>query len=175
MGGDEKQEEKKEMKVKINLGCGKDIKPGWINVDKIEYPSVDVVHDLNEFPWPFDDNFADYILMNHVLEHLDDVVKVMEEVWRILKPGGIVEIYTPYYKSKKAFRDPTHKHFFTEESMNYFTRNWKWRYTHATFRIIKFEKFRNGFPFWHVEKYLGIRIRIPWFADTLHWIMQAEK
>jgi len=49
--------------------------------------------------------------MKHVLEHLDDVVKVIEECYRILKPKGILDIYVPYYKSKKAFRDPTHKHF----------------------------------------------------------------
>jgi len=65
--------------------------------------------------------------------------------------------------------------------MKYFTKEWKWRYTNATFKILKFEKFRNGFPFWHIETYLkkffkiNIQLRVPFFPDNLHWILQAEK
>jgi GDP-D-mannose dehydratase len=58
--------------VKINLGCGKDIREGWINMDKIDTPNVNIIHNLNEFPYPFGDNSIDYILMSHILEHLVD-------------------------------------------------------------------------------------------------------
>jgi len=164
------------MEVKINLGCGKDIRKGWINVDKLELPGVDIVHDLNKFPYPFPDNFADYILMNHILEHLDDVIAVMEEIYRILKPKAIVEIAVPYYKWKGAFKDPTHKHFFTPDSMDYFTEGFKWNfYTKARFKILKVWVYRNTFPFWHLRKYFGIDMRLPVFPTNIRWIMEVVK
>jgi len=106
--------------MKINLGCGKDIREGWVNVDRVKIDGVDIVHDLNKFPYPFKSNSADYISMKHILEHLDDIPKVMEEIHRILKPYGKVEIIVPYYKSTAAVTDPTHKHLFTEHSMDFF-------------------------------------------------------
>ena len=170
--------------MKINMGCGRTIMRGWVNVDKFEYPlpadirsytTQYVKHDLNTFPYPFEDNSADYIILSHVLEHLDDVVAVMEECYRILKPRGKLEIVVPYYKSKNAFSDPTHKHFFTEKSMDYFTGSrYDW-YSKARFIITKFEKYRNAFPFWHINKYAGVSIKFPLFADTLRWVMEAKK
>lgn len=113
--------------------------------------------------------------MDDVLEHLVDIIKVMEEIHRILKPSGKVEIIVPYYRSKNAFTDPTHKHFFTEKSMVYFTQNRKYNYSDDKFRIIKFEKYRNGFPFYHIKKYIGADIRLPIVVDTLRWILEVIK
>jgi len=146
---------------KVNLGCGKDILPGWVNVDKLKNDGVDICWDLNKFPYPFTDNSVDYVLMKHVLEHLDDVIRVIEEVYRILKPYGQVEIIVPYFRHKNAFTDPTHKHFFTEDSMNYFTDSAFFNfYTRARFKIIEFEKTWRG-------------KKIPILADTLRWKLQA--
>lgn len=168
--------------MKLNLGCGLNPLNGWVNVDKIRLPGVDVVHDSNKFPYPFDDNTAEYILMKSVLEHLDDVIKVMEEIHRILKPNGKVEIIVPYYKHRNAFTDPTHKHFFTERSMDYFFRNscaFDF-YTKVKFKCMKFEKYRGqGFPFWHLKKYFGINIgqniKLPLFPSTLRWLLEVIK
>ena len=160
--------------MKLNLGCGKNIQKGWINVDAVKIDGVDIVCDLNKFPWPFDDDSVDTILMDNILEHLDDVVKVMEEVYRILKVNGNAEIIVPYYKSKNAYKDPTHKHFFTEETMNYFT---CWHpcsfYSTARFRIITCEKYHvGGFPLWHLKKYLGISLKVPFLATSLRWVLE---
>ena len=56
--------------LRLNLGCGEDHKPGYINVDK--YGNPDVLHDLEEFPWPWDDESVEEILMKHILEHLGE-------------------------------------------------------------------------------------------------------
>ena len=59
--------------VKLNLGCGKIIlnkEEGWVNVDKLPLDGVDVRHDLFTFPWPFDNNYADYIMASHIVEHI---------------------------------------------------------------------------------------------------------
>lgn len=73
--------------MKLNLGCGNNYLKGYINVDRV--PGIaDLVYDLDEFPYPWPDNSVDEILMRHVLEHLQDIRKVMDELWRILKPGG---------------------------------------------------------------------------------------
>ena len=56
--------------MKLNLGCGNDIKEGWVNMDYIGAEGVDVVHNLNRLPYPFPDNTFDSILASHVLEHL---------------------------------------------------------------------------------------------------------
>lgn len=84
------------MKIKLNLGCGSNIKKGWFNYDK--YPVSDEVKyiDLNELPLPFPDNYADEILASHILEHLHvPMYDMMLELHRILKPNGILTVKLP--------------------------------------------------------------------------------
>jgi SAM-dependent methyltransferase len=109
-------------KQKLNLGCDFDYKKGWINLD-FHKGIADVVHNLNKFPYPFKDNQFDYVLAKHVIEHLDDIPKVMKEIHRISKPDAIIKIVVPYFNNFNAFRDVTHKQFFTWDSFSTFTGN----------------------------------------------------
>lgn len=103
----------------LNLGCGADWRPGLINVDLFESPTVDVVHNLDVGPWPWDDCSVTNILARHVFEHVADPVLFMAECWRVLAPGGLLRIDTPHWKSRDAFTDPTHKRFPTEHTFDY--------------------------------------------------------
>jgi ubiquinone/menaquinone biosynthesis C-methylase UbiE len=107
---------------KLNLGCGTDIKEGFVNLDVFKFKGVDIVHDLNKFPFPFPDNSFSYVLISHVLEHVEDPVKVVEEVWRIAKNDAIIEIGVPYFSGLNAVGDPTHKHFFAAKTFDFFER-----------------------------------------------------
>lgn len=104
----------------LDLGCGNKKRHGAIGVDFNDRTAADVIHNLNSFPYPFEDSSFDEIYLDNTLEHLDDVMRVMEEVYRICKPGGIVKVIVPYFRSFWAFIDPTHKHFFTVDSFAYF-------------------------------------------------------
>ncbi len=107
--------------TRIQLGCGKSKREGWIGVDLADFEGVDVIHDLNVFPYPFEENSVDEILMENILEHLPDTIAVMEELFRLCKNGGLVRITVPYYNCPGAMADPTHVRFFTENSWDYFT------------------------------------------------------
>ena len=107
--------------MKLNLGCDPDIRPDYINVDGsynlLLKPSAEIViHDLNQFPWPFPDNCADEILMWHVLEHLPDTFKVVTEVKRILKKGGKFWGQVPYGPSHDGRTHWQHCRFFVARS-----------------------------------------------------------
>ncbi len=75
------------MKI-FDLGCGLNKLPGAVGVDIRPGPEVDVIHDLNVYPWPFADNEFDFVHASNILEHLDDVVQAVEEIHRITRPGG---------------------------------------------------------------------------------------
>ncbi|MFH1903658.1 MAG: methyltransferase domain-containing protein, partial [Candidatus Omnitrophota bacterium] len=77
---------------KINLGCGKKIRKGYLNLDFVKAEGVDVVHDLNQYPWPFQDDTFDEIYASHLLEHILDFRKAMEETRRICKNKAKVTI-----------------------------------------------------------------------------------
>jgi len=94
-----------------------------IHVDIVKLPHIDLVYDLNKSPWPFKDNEFDKVIGCSILEHLDDVVKTINEIWRITKNGGKVEILVPYFVCADSFTDPTHKHFFTTRSLDYWDKN----------------------------------------------------
>lgn len=120
--------------MKLNLGCGSDYVKGYVNVDRV--PGIaDVVHDLNEFPYPWPDNAADEILMRHVLEHIEDIRKVMDELWRILKPGGRLIIYVPHFSHFQALTHPEHRHAFHYNSLQMFTPQSDERYTDYLWNI----------------------------------------
>jgi SAM-dependent methyltransferase len=88
------------------------------------FEGIDVVHDLNEPPWPFKDNSFDSIVAIHLIEHLKDLIYFMEECHRIIKPGGTLYIETPNAGSDPdlEFADPTHIRCFRPHTfINYFT------------------------------------------------------
>ena len=106
---------------RLNLGSGPDIMPGYINLDVLALPGVDVVHDLNQFPYPFPDGHFDEVFTSHVLEHVDDLLKVMAELRRILKPEGRLVIRVPHFSCGVSYRDPTHRRLFSYFTFDYFT------------------------------------------------------
>ena len=131
-------------KVILNLGCGNNKRDDEIGADIIDGPCVDVVADLNVYPMPFDDNSADMIRSSHCFEHLDNTVALMEDIHRILKPGGILEFTVPHVSNIEFFRDPTHKRPFTFCTMDYFVREIETvKYTQVEFEYID-RKLRFG-------------------------------
>ena len=104
----------------LDLGCGNNKRVGAVGIDVNPRSQADVVHDLNDFPYPYPESEFDEIYVNNVLEHLHDVVKVLEELHLIGKSNSLVKITVPYFRSRFAFIDPTHVHFFTVDSLSYF-------------------------------------------------------
>lgn len=82
--------------MKLNLGCGADRKPGWINIDGDRTTAADMFHDLSK-GLPFGNDTADFIYAEHFLEHLSraDGVRFLAECRRVLKPGGVIRISMP--------------------------------------------------------------------------------
>jgi len=130
-----------ETKDALDLGCGKKKRPGALGVDSSNRHDPDVIHDLNDFPYPFENDSFSMVYMDNVLEHLNSPLDVMCEVNRIVKPGGIVKVIVPYFRSPWAYIDPTHKHFFTVDSFAYYDPSHpirkRYDYVDARFKIEK--------------------------------------
>ena len=105
---------------RLNLGCGTDIRPGYVNLDAASLPGVDVVHDLAELPLPFEDERFVEIVCQDVLEHLSDYPRLMGELHRILRPGGRLHVRAPHFTSRAVWLDPTHKVSFSVDTLRFF-------------------------------------------------------
>lgn len=123
----------------LDLGCGNRKRAGAVGIDINPETAADIVHNLNETPYPFKDSEFDEIYADNVIEHLDDVLKVMEELHRISRSGGMIKVIVPYFRAKWAFIDPTHRHFFTVDSFSYFDpehiHNKLFNYSKARFKV----------------------------------------
>lgn len=121
---------------KLNLGCRKDIKQGYINLDIVNLKGVDVKHDLTKFPYPFSDNYFDEILSLGTLELINaDFIKIMEELYRICKPDAIIKIRSPVFPNMCSAQDPLTKKFMTYNTFEYF--NDEWHYSKARFKTLE--------------------------------------
>jgi len=136
-----KLSEKLDLPLILDLGCGKKKRSGAIGVDYSNRHGADVIHDLNIFPYPFKESSADYVFLDNVLEHLNNPMRVMEEVYRVAKPGAVIKVIVPYFRSPWAFVDPTHRTFYTTNSFAYYdprhTICKRYDYTHARFYVDK--------------------------------------
>jgi len=104
----------------LNLGCGLDHIPGGVNVDIDKRFKPDLVLDLEQ-PLPFEDSSFDLVIAYHIFEHIHNFKQLMSELWRILKPGGLLKVKVPSRDHFVAYQDPTHVRFFDLHTFDYFT------------------------------------------------------
>jgi SAM-dependent methyltransferase len=104
----------------LDVGCGIKKYPGSIGIDINPATAADVICDLDCFPYPFADRTFHRLRAIHVIEHLTDVIRTMEEFHRLVRPGGRVRIETPHYTDFSSFCDPTHRHHLNSFSFRYF-------------------------------------------------------
>lgn len=107
---------------KLNLGCGTDIREGFMNLDIVNRDGVDAVCDIEMIPMPLGDNKFEEILAYHVLEHIRpwNFIPLMNDLWRIMKRRGSLCIKTPVPGSWLWWQDPTHYNGIGELTMDYF-------------------------------------------------------
>jgi len=116
--------------ARLNLGCGRNILPGWINLDAAALPGVDIVADLEQCatrPLPLADDSIGELLLSHVLEHIRQPLPLMQELWRVARPGALMRVRLPYGSSDDAFEDPTHVRQYFLHSFGYFSQPFYWR------------------------------------------------
>lgn len=110
--------------LKLNLGAGANPLPGYINVDKFGAP--DVLWDLEEFPWPWQDNAVQAVVMSHVLEHLGQTttifLNIIKELYRVCRHDAIIDITVPHPRSDDFLNDPTHVRPVTPEMLTLFSK-----------------------------------------------------
>ncbi len=126
---------------KLNLGSGQFKKEGYVNVDLL--PNADVVHNLNDFPYPFPDNSFDEVEGDHVLEHLQDPFETMKELVRVTKSGGLLSIRVPHFS--RGFTHPDHKRGFDVSFPLYFDPSFIGGYSGTPLELV--------------------RMRLTWFAQ----------
>jgi SAM-dependent methyltransferase len=105
----------------LEIGCGRRRRvPGSVAVDVNASSDADIVHDLDVFPYPLESDKFDLVIAEHVVEHLDDTVAVLEELHRVTRSSGTLLIEVPHFSSQDFFTDPTHRRAFSSTSMDYF-------------------------------------------------------
>ena len=96
--------------MKLNLGCGRTKREGYVNIDRREAVQPDLVWDLEVTPWPFEDDTIEEIVAHNVLQQLgqetETFLAVMRELHRVLMPGGTIDITAPHHRSDQFWDDP---------------------------------------------------------------------
>lgn len=144
----------------IELGCGLRKAEGAIGLDINPRSDADVLCNLDFGNLPFRDSSVDKVLAYDVLEHVDNFVAVVEDIWRILKPGGILEVSAPFMSSVNYFSDPTHRRAFTSKSFDYFikgTTSSEYRYSDTEFLLNSVEYEKNEYECRHFINRMIIR------------------
>jgi len=103
------------------VGCGINKYPGAIGIDRNADTKADVIADLDHFPFPFGDGCFREIRAIHVIEHVADVIRTMEEFHRLGAPQCRIVIVTPHYTDFSSFCDPTHRWHLNSFSLRYFS------------------------------------------------------
>lgn len=119
------------MNMKLDIGCGKNKKEGFIGVDMYPMEGVDTVCNLASGRWPWDDGSIEEVHCSHFLEHLTNLgdkwerVHFFNELDRVLQKDGKATLIFPHWASNRYYGDPTHKEPFSEMGFYYLSREWR--------------------------------------------------
>lgn len=135
----------------LDIGCGRAKWAGAIGLDHSTETDADVVHDLNVFPYPFDDDSFDQIRCQDVIEHVDHPLRLFEEIHRIGRPGARVHLRTPHFSSVLAYSDPTHQRALSAMGVRSLAEPRFAHYTAARFTVVSIH-----IDMWAPYRLLGI-------------------
>ena len=130
---------------KLNLGCGFDRRDDYINADNFKECNPDILINIRETPWLFEDNEFEHILIKHVLEHVgkdyEEFRLIMKELYRITKNQGTIEIHVPHFRHDTFWSDPTHVRAFTPLTFQMMSKsqNDEWIRRKANYSMIAYE------------------------------------
>lgn len=118
--------------IKLDLGCGGKKQEGFIGVDQYKMEGVDVVLNIGEGKWPWKDGVVDEIHASHFMEHLTQKQRMhmMNEAYRVMKPGAKMTVITPHWCSNRSYGDMTHAWPPVSEMFYYYLKQ-SWRDTQA--------------------------------------------
>jgi SAM-dependent methyltransferase len=156
---------------RLYLGAGKDRKEGFTHVDMYPFPGIDIVCDI-EKGLPLEDSVADYVYSQDFMEHLhpEKKVFVINEIWRVLKPGGRMEHYIPNAGSRNDFGSPSHLSHWNLQQFEHFDVD-SYRY-----ELDKdYEGFIGGFRKIYAAEISSIQEHFGMFPQSIHVIYQAVK
>ena len=125
----------------LDVGCGDNKFPNSVGMDKRELNNIDIIHDIEQIPWPVLTGNFDEVRMSHVMEHMKHwlVIDIMNELWRVLKIGGKLKLIMPIAGSVAFYSDPTHIKSWNVHTVSYFDINnnfWK-IYSPKPWKVIK--------------------------------------
>ncbi len=120
----------------LDIGCGSAKTPGAVGMDISAETDADIVHSLDEFPYPIEDASFDQILLQDVIEHVREPIRVFEELHRVARPGARIQLRTPHFSSVLAYGDPTHRHYFSRLAIESLAEPRFAHYTDVRFRVV---------------------------------------
>lgn len=121
--------------LRIDIGCSKNKKDGFVGVDQFKFDGVDVAMNAGTDHWPWADNSVEEANCVHFLEHLtnqngrNERIHFFNELYRVLKPDAKCLLIVPHWASQRYYGDPTHCEPFSE--MGFFYLDPKWREAQA--------------------------------------------
>ena len=135
----------------LDIGCGRDKLPGATGIDANPRSYADIIHNLDQRPWPIPDSSFEYVRAQDILEHVEDFFGVMEEIHRVCRDGATVDVRMPFMSSLNFATDPTHRRSGTSGTFDYFdpdTAVGGYAYTDARFELVHFHygRFYHGVP-----------------------------
>ena len=135
--------------IMLDIGCGANKQEGFVGMDARKLDGVDIVHNLEDFPWPLDDDSCLTITGSHIVEHIKPwfMLGFMNEIWRVMKVGGQLAFSLPYGWSYGYIQDPTHCNPCNEATWQYFDSD----YPLYNIYFPKPWKITKGFPVWQVN------------------------
>jgi SAM-dependent methyltransferase len=135
----------------LDVGCGRNKYPGATGIDISPDTDADLLVDLDETPYPLESDSFDQILCQDVLEHVARPLEMLDELYRIGRPGARIHLRTPHYSSVFAYGDPTHVHTYSVLTIRSFEEPLFDHYSAARFRVVDVT-----LDFWDPLRWIGI-------------------